>query len=58
MENAINELKQLLRKNAEYLRDNLEDEGVKLDCIALIDAINVLELRLYGRKITDEWTLL
>lgn len=58
MDDVINVLKQRLYENAELLRGNLDDTDLKLDCLALIDAINVLELRAYGRKITDEWGLL
>ena len=57
MDSAINELKQHLYAKVELLRNNLDDKELKLDCLALIDSINVLELRAYGRKITDEWGL-
>ena len=57
MDIAINELKQHLFAKVELLRGNLDDNDLKLDCLALIDAINVLEMRAYGRKITDEWGL-
>lgn len=57
MDTAIIELKQHLYAKVELLRASRDDKELKLDCLALIDAINVLEMRAYGRKITDEWGL-
>lgn len=57
MDEIINDLKQHLYAKADLLRSDLDNDEIKRDCLALIDAINVLELRAYGRKITDEWGL-
>lgn len=57
MDHAINDIKERLDATVSMLREYPEDDSLKMDALALIDAINVLEMRAYGRKITDEWGL-
>lgn len=52
MDEIINELKQHLFARADQLRTNLNDSELKHDCIALVEAVNILEQRAYGRMIT------
>lgn len=57
MDDIINDIKQQLYSTADRLRQSPNDEKLKADALALIDAINVLERHEYGRVITDEWGL-
>ena len=57
LEQAINELKQHLYKSVDEYKRNMDDRDLERSVLALIDAINVLERRAYGRTITDEWGL-
>lgn len=57
MDHAINDIKQRLYATVSMYKDNPNDETLQADILALIKAINVLELHAYGRTITDEWGL-
>jgi hypothetical protein len=52
LENTIQYLKDRLDLKGEQWK-NTRDKEYMRDCLALIEAINVLEERLYGKKITD-----
>lgn len=57
MYNAIDALKEELSNTVDRLKAAPSNEGLKLDCLALIKAINLLEVRAYGFAITTEWGL-
>lgn len=57
MDHAINDIKQRLYAMVAMLREYPGDDKLKADVLALIKAINVLEVHEYGRAITDEWGL-
>ncbi|MCM3716262.1 hypothetical protein M3202_19650 [Alkalihalobacillus oceani] len=52
MENTLEFLKGKLSLKGDKWK-NTKDEDYMRDCLALIEAINALESRLYGEKITD-----
>ncbi|MBP1913259.1 hypothetical protein J2Z23_000191 [Lederbergia galactosidilyticus] len=58
MDEIINELKQHLYARADQLRTNLDDDEIKRDCIALVEAVNILEQRAYGRMITTLFSII
>lgn len=55
MDHAINDIKQRLYATVDMYKEYPEDKKLQADVLALIKAINVLEVYEYGRAITDEW---
>jgi hypothetical protein len=52
LENTIQYLKERLSLRGEQWK-NTKDKEYMRDCLALVEAINALEERLYGKRITD-----
>lgn len=53
MEKAISYLKEQLFVAGKAWKEDTSDKECMRDCLALVEAINALEERLYGKPITD-----
>lgn len=52
MESVILYLKEQLEREGEHWKIT-KDKEIMRDCLALVEAINALEIRVYGKPITD-----